>query len=62
MFEIKEDKPQKVIDLADRLWRELIEKHRIDIGQKQKKPPGDRQRNLVFEESIRHPDVRKIGR
>lgn len=61
LFEIEENNPQKVIDLADKLWRELIENHRIDIGQKQKKEPSVRQRNMVFEESIRHPDVREIG-
>jgi len=61
LFDIKEDNPQKVIDFADKLWSELIEKNRIDIGQKQKKKPGVRQRNMVFEESIRHPDVREIG-
>ena len=61
LFEIEDNNPQKVIDLADRLWNELIEKHRIDVGQKQKKAPTARQRNMVFEESIRHPDVREIG-
>ena len=61
LFEIEENNPQKVIDLADKLWRELIENHRIDIGQKQKKEPSVRQGNMVFEESIRHPDVREIG-
>jgi len=61
LFDIKEDNPQKVIDFADKLWGELIEKHRIDIGQKQRKKLGERQRSLVFEESIRHPDVREIG-
>jgi hypothetical protein len=61
LFDIQENNPQKVIDLADKLWKELVEKHRIDIGQKQKKEPTARQRNMVFEESIRHPDVREIG-
>jgi hypothetical protein len=61
LFEIENNNPQKVIDLADKLWNELISKDRIDIGQKQKKEPTVRQRNMVFEESIRHPDVREIG-
>jgi hypothetical protein len=61
LFDIQENNPQKVIDLADKLWNELVEKDRIDIGQKQKKAPGVRGRNMVFEESIRHPDVREIG-
>jgi hypothetical protein len=61
LFDIHENNPQKVIELADKLWNELIEKHRIDIGQKQKKEPTIRQRNMVFEESIHHPDVREIG-
>ena len=61
LFDIKLDNPQKVIDLADKLWNDLVEKNRIDIGQKEKKPSTVRQRNMVFEESIRHPDVREIG-
>ncbi|MCL2650547.1 MAG: IS1634 family transposase [Candidatus Azobacteroides sp.] len=61
LFEIQTDNPKKVIDLADKLWNELVDKNRIDIGQKPPKPPTQRQRNMVFEESIRHPDVRKIG-
>ena len=61
LFDIQDDNTQKVIDLADRLWKELVEKNRIDIGQKQPKAPTVRQRNMVFEESIRHPDVREIG-
>jgi len=61
LFEIKDDNPQKVIELADKLWKELVEKNRIDIGEKQKKAPSERQRNMVFEESIRHPDAREIG-
>jgi hypothetical protein len=31
------------------------------IGQKPQKEPAVRQRNMVFEESIRHPDVRETG-
>jgi len=61
LFDIKVDNPQQVIDLADNLWNDLLEKNRIDIGQKPKKAPTVRQRNMVFEESIRHPDVREIG-
>ena len=61
LFEIQDNNPQKVIDLADKLWNDLVCKNRIDIGQKQKKTPTVRERNMVFEESIRHPDVREIG-
>ena len=61
LFDIQDNNPQKVVDLANKIWSELVEKNRIDIGQKQKKPPTARERNLVFEESIRHPDVREIG-
>jgi hypothetical protein len=61
LFDIGDNNPQKVIDLANKLWNELVEKNRIDIGQKEKKTPTVRQRNMVFEESIRHPDVREIG-
>ena len=61
LFDIQENNPQKVIETADKLWNELVEKNRIDIGQKQKKAPTVRQRNMVYEESIRHPDVREIG-
>jgi len=61
LFDIQDDNPQKVLDLADKIWNELVEKNRIDIGQKQKKAPTVRERNMVFEESIRHPDVREIG-
>ena len=61
LFDIQDNNPQKVIDLADKLWNELVEKNRIDIGQKEKKTPTVRQRNMVYEESIRHPDVREIG-
>ena len=61
LFDIQFNNPQKVNDLADKLWNELVEKNRIDIGQKPKRAPGVRERNLVYEESIRHPDVREIG-
>jgi hypothetical protein len=47
--------------LADEFWHKLVSENRIDIGQKPKKEPTFRQRNMVFEESIRHPDVREIG-
>jgi hypothetical protein len=61
LFDIQEHNLPKVIDLADKLWNELVEKDRIDTGQKQKKEPTARERNMIFEESIRHPDVREIG-
>ena len=61
LFEIDNDNEQIVNDLADAFWRRLVSENRIDIGQKQKKTPTVRQRNMVFEESIRHPDVREIG-
>lgn len=61
LFDIKDDNPRKIIDLADKMWEELVGKNKIDIGQKQKKEPTTRQRNMVFEESIRHPEVREIG-
>jgi hypothetical protein len=47
--------------LADEFWHKPVSEKRIDIGQKPKKEPTIRQRNMVFEESIRHPDVREIG-
>ena len=61
LFDIQPNNSRKVVDLANKLWNDLVEKNRIDIGQKQKKTPTERQRNMVFEESIRHPDVREIG-
>jgi len=61
LFDIQDNNPQKVVDLADKLWEELISQKRIDVGERQKKEPTVRQRNMVFEESIRHPDVREIG-
>jgi hypothetical protein len=39
LFEIEKDNPQIVNDLADKYWNELVEKNRIDIGQKPKKEP-----------------------
>ena len=32
LFDIQENNPEKVIDLADKLWSELVERQRIDIG------------------------------
>jgi hypothetical protein len=61
LFEIKIDNEQIVNDLADTFWQRLVLENRIDIGQKPPKAPTSRQRNMVFEESIRHPDVREIG-
>jgi hypothetical protein len=61
LFDIRDDNPPKIIELADKLWNELVEKKRIDIGQNLKKTPTNRWRNMVFEESIRHPDVRQVG-
>jgi hypothetical protein len=61
LFEIEKDNPQIVNDMADRYWNELVEKNRIDIGQKPKKEPTARQRSMIFEESIRHKDVREVG-
>jgi len=61
LFDIHDNNPQKVTEFADQLWNDLVESNRIDIGQKPKKSPTVRQRNMVFEASIRHPDVREIG-
>jgi hypothetical protein len=61
LFDIQHNNPEKVIELADKLWNDLVDKNRIDIGQKSKKAPTARERDMVFEESIRHPDVREIG-
>ena len=61
LFEIENDNSKVVNDLADTFWHRLVSENRIDIGQKTKKEPTVRQRNMVFEESIRHPDVREIG-
>ena len=61
LFEIEEGNSEIVNDLADDFWHRLVSENRIDIGQKAKKAPTVRQRNMVFEESIRHPDVREIG-
>ena len=61
LFAIEKDNSAIVNDLADIFWNRLISENRIDVGQKPAKPPTARQRNLVFEEDIRHPDVREIG-
>ena len=58
LFEIGKDNSDIVNNLADSFWHRLVSENRIDIGQKE---PTARQRNMVFEESIRHPDVRGIG-
>jgi hypothetical protein len=52
LFDIQDNNPEKVTELAAQLWNDLVEKNRIDIGQKQQKEPTLRQRNMVFEESI----------
>ena len=61
LFEIEKDNSDIVNELADTFWQRLISENRIDVGQKPQKTPTSRQRNMVFEESIRHPDVREIG-
>jgi hypothetical protein len=61
LFEIEKDNDNTVNELADEFWQRLVSENRIDIGQKPVKAPTSRQRNMVFEESIRHPDVREIG-
>lgn len=61
LFEIENDNGHIVNELSDIFWDRLVRENRIDIGQKPRKEPTVRQRNMVFEESIRHPDVREIG-
>ncbi|MDR0573377.1 MAG: IS1634 family transposase [Tannerella sp.] len=61
LFEIEKDNDSIVNELVDEFWHRLVWENRIDIGQKPKKSPTVRQRNMVFEESIRHPDVREMG-
>jgi hypothetical protein len=58
LFEIEKDNDKIVNDLADSFWARLVSENRIDIGQIPKKEPTARQREMVYEESIRHPDVR----
>jgi hypothetical protein len=61
LFEIEKSNSQVVNDLADEFWGELVKKNRVDVGQKAKKEPTARQRGMVFEESLRHQDVREVG-
>jgi hypothetical protein len=61
LFDIGKDNDKIVNELADEFWHRLVSENRIDVGQKPKKEPTFRQRNMVLEESIRHPDVREIG-
>ena len=61
LFEIEKDNSDIVNDLADSFWHRLVSENRIDVGQKSPKTPTVHQRHMVFEESIRHPDVREIG-
>ena len=61
LFEIDNNNEPVVNELADTFWRRLVSENRIDVGQKPEKSPTARQRDMVFEESIRHPDVREIG-
>ena len=61
LFEPEKENDPIVHSLADEFWNRLVQESRIDIGQKPAKEPTIRQRNMVFEESIRHPDVREIG-
>ena len=61
LFEIEKDNAPIVHDLVEEFWHRLVSENRIDVCQKPKKAPTIRQRNMVFEESIRHPDVREIG-
>jgi hypothetical protein len=61
LFDIEKDNKDIVNKLADEFWHRLVCENRIDVGQKPKKAPTVRQRNMVYEESLRHPDVREIG-
>lgn len=61
LFEIEKDNEDIVNKLADEFWDRLVGENRIDIGQEPPKKPTERRRNMVFEESIRHPDVRETG-
>jgi hypothetical protein len=58
LFDVESDSPPAVQELVEECWRKLVDGNRIDIGQKK---PTARQRSLVFEESIRHKDVREVG-
>jgi len=44
LFDIHYHNPQKVLDLADQLWNDLVDQNRIDVGQKHGKAPTARQR------------------
>ncbi|MDR0574087.1 MAG: hypothetical protein LBG96_08680, partial [Tannerella sp.] len=61
LFEIEKDNDIIVNEPADEFRHKPVWENRIDIGRKPKKAPTERQRNMVFEESIRHIDVREIG-
>jgi hypothetical protein len=61
LFDIKTDNTTVVNQLVKELWNKLVSENRIDTGQKQPKELTVRQRNMVFEESIPTPNVRKIG-
>jgi hypothetical protein len=61
LFAIEPDNAPIVNELADKYWNEMVTKNRIDVGQKPAKKPTERQRNMVFEDSMHHPDVREIG-
>jgi hypothetical protein len=58
LFEIEKDNPLIVNELVEEYWNKLVGENRIDIGQKK---PTARERNMVFEKSIRHKDVREVG-
>jgi hypothetical protein len=61
LFEIEKDNEEIVNKPADDFWDRLVKENRIDVGRKPPKVPTERQRNMVFEESICHPDVRETG-
>jgi PAS domain-containing protein len=61
LFEIEGDNDSIVNEPVDEFWHRPVSENRIDIGQKPKKESAVRQRNMVFEEIIRQPDVREIG-
>jgi hypothetical protein len=61
LFEIEKDNEAIVNKLSDDFWDRLVKENRIDSGQTPPKVPTERQRNMVFEESSRHPDVRETG-
>jgi hypothetical protein len=61
LFDMEKNNESIINELAYEFWHKFVSEKRIDIGQKPKKEPAIRQRNMVFAESIRHPDVREIG-